>query len=324
MLSLNAHQFNVFLAAAETLSFTQAARRLQITQPGVSRIIQGMEDHFGLPLFVRCGRSLQLTEAGKALVPLAQDVVNLSTLIEETMESIRGEVQGNLIIGCCAPSGRYLLPRLLAGFHNACPQVKANCRVLSQAEVLEALVNGSIHIAVICQAVKSPDLVFIPIADEEIVLIVPRNHPWASREAVDFQELTREKFILPGQDTDLYEMLSDELSRQGFSIAQLNPIMNLGSLEGIALTVLEGSGIAFIPRLLMSRLVPDFVVPVPVRDLDIRRTVYAGRCLSTPFSSARQAFWNYLRDHGRLADCQEGPAAPPTSRPSDKPVKVAS
>ena len=120
---LDVHQLNVFLAAAEALNFTQAAQRLHMTQPSVSQHIQALERHFDLPLFIRSGRSLELTDAGLALAPLARDAVSLSIRIDETMESLKGDIYGHLIVGCTTTPGKYILPQVLAQFHRKFPQV---------------------------------------------------------------------------------------------------------------------------------------------------------------------------------------------------------
>ena len=107
---LNAHQLNVFLIAAENLNFTQAATQLKMSQPSVCQHIQALEQHFGLSLFHRSGRSLELTDAGLVLIPIAREFIYLSTHIEESMASIKGDVFGHLMVGCCTTTGRYILP----------------------------------------------------------------------------------------------------------------------------------------------------------------------------------------------------------------------
>ena len=90
---LDAHQLNVFLIAAETLNFTQAAVRLHMSQPSVSQHIFSLEQHFEQPLFIRSGRNVQLTDAGVALVPLARELVARSVHIEEMMKSLFSQLK---------------------------------------------------------------------------------------------------------------------------------------------------------------------------------------------------------------------------------------
>ena len=111
---LDAHQLNVFLIASETLNFTETGKRLHMTQPTVSQHIQALENHFDSKLFHRNGRHLELTDAGKILVPLARDLIKVSVHIDETMESLKGDIYGHLLVGCSTTPGKYVLPHLLA------------------------------------------------------------------------------------------------------------------------------------------------------------------------------------------------------------------
>ncbi len=106
-----------------------------------------MEQHFGSTLFHRSGRTLQLTDAGLALIPLAREFLYLSTHIEETMASIKGEVYGHLRVGCSTIIGLYILPKLLAIFHRDYPQVDVTFKVASQDLILQMLQDGKVHLA---------------------------------------------------------------------------------------------------------------------------------------------------------------------------------
>ena len=144
---LDAHQLNVFLAAAETLNFTKAAERLHMTQPSVSQHIQSLEQHFGMDLFVRAGRRIELSDGGMALVPLARELVRQSIHIEENMASLKGEVHGHLLVGCSTTPGKYILPHLLARFHDMHPRVQVTCQVTSQSHAAQMLYDGDTHFA---------------------------------------------------------------------------------------------------------------------------------------------------------------------------------
>ena len=148
---LDTHQLNVFLIAADTLNFTQAARLLHMSQPSVSQHIQTLEQSFGHPLFVRLGRRIELTDAGRALVPLAREMVRRSIQIEETMKSLEGEVHGHLLVGCSTTPGKYILPQLLARFHHLNPKVRVSCTVAAQGEVFRMLCDGEVHVAMISE-----------------------------------------------------------------------------------------------------------------------------------------------------------------------------
>lgn len=291
---LNAHQLNVFITSAETLNFTQAASRLRMTQPSVSQHIQALEKLFGFNLFVRSGRNLELTDAGLALLPLARELVFLSTHIEETMASLKGNVFGHLLVGCSTTIGRYILPQLLANFHEVFPQVRATCHVASAPRTLELLCNGKVHIAMISFPEQCKDVEFRKFSVDEILLIVPIDHPWAAFPEIKPDDLYNIEFILPEEDSETHTATLQALSKHGISIYQLKSNLMLGSPEAIALSVQEGLGAGFVSKVVVNKLVPAGVKPIQVQGLDIFHDVYMGRNTHRPPTRAQDAFWNFV------------------------------
>ncbi|MBN1315776.1 MAG: LysR family transcriptional regulator, partial [Anaerolineales bacterium] len=106
---LELYELDVFVQSVEAGSFTSAAERLHISQPAVSMQISNLERRLDVKLFDRSGRSIVPTEAAGALLPLAREILNFSTHIEETIASLRGELAGHLQIGCSTSGGRYIL-----------------------------------------------------------------------------------------------------------------------------------------------------------------------------------------------------------------------
>lgn len=96
---LELYQLNVFVQAAEALSFTAAAERLHISQPAVSMQISNLEKRLDTLLFDRSSRTICTTEAADALLPLAREILNDAAHIEETMASLHGELHGHLQVG---------------------------------------------------------------------------------------------------------------------------------------------------------------------------------------------------------------------------------
>jgi DNA-binding transcriptional LysR family regulator len=294
VLMLNAHQLNVFLVAAETLNFTQAAQKLQMTQPSVSQHIQALEQHFDTELFIRSGRSLELTEAGLALIPLARQMVNLSIHIEEAMASLKGEVIGHLIVGCTTSPGRYLLPGLLAGFHNRHPRVRATCHNTLTSHALELLLDGKIHLALTSDLQNIPNIEYKRFVTVPISLIVPLDHPWGQREQIPLDELPNGDFILPEEGSEVHSAVRDAIAQHEFSIYHLKPIVYLGSPESIAISVSEGLGVGFVPEIVWTKLVPRRVKPVCVQGLSIKQDVYVCRNTAHLATGTLQAFWQFL------------------------------
>jgi DNA-binding transcriptional LysR family regulator len=304
---LDIHQLNVFLVAAETLNFTQAAQRLHMTQPSVSQHIQALERHFDEVLFLRNGRSLELTDAGMALIPLAREAVNISIRIDETMASLKGSIHGHLMVGCSTTPGKYVLPQLLARFHHRHPQVRVTCQVTSQEQALQKLSNGAVHFALSSLPTETyPDLELLPFMCDPVILIAPLDHPWAKRGEIDIQELRHVDFILREESSGTYHALNYALTQVGTSINDLTTLLTLGNSEAIALAVQEGLGVGFISELVVNRLGEGRLAVIKVRGLDIVRIIYIARNNRRPATKAQIAFWEFIHSPDNPVSCAPG------------------
>jgi DNA-binding transcriptional LysR family regulator len=292
---LDTHQLNVFLVAAETLNFTQAARLLHMSQPSVSQHIQTLEQSFGQPLFVRLGRRIDLTDAGQALVPLARDMVRRSIQIEETMKSLEGEVHGHLLVGCSTTPGKYILPQLLARFHQIYPMVRVSCTVGAQGDVFKMLCDGEVHVALISEPfMSSRDVETRKFTTDSIVLIAPIDHPWALRGEIQIDELKDGAFIFREVESGTETTVRRALATAGIATEDLITVLILGSSEAIAFSVQEGIGVGFISNIVVTKLVEGRVAPVRVWGLEIERDIYIGLHTHRPATVAQRVFWDFI------------------------------
>lgn len=301
---LDIHQLNVFLAAAEALNFTQAGQRLHMTQPSVSQHIQALEAYFEQHLFFRNGRSLELTEAGMALLPLARQAVELSQRIDENMASLSGEVYGHLMVGCSTTPGKYILPQLLARFHRNYPRVRVTCQVSPQADALRMLVDGEVHFALYSMNKETyADVEALPFMCDPIILIAPLDHPWAARGEIEAHELADADMIMREPTSGTFEALREALAPNNVSMSDLRILITLGNAEAIALAVQEGIGVGFVSKMVVDRMCAQKVAPVRVRGLDICREIYIGHNIRRPATTAQTVFWSFLNGpENRLLD----------------------
>ena len=293
---LNVHQLNVFVTAAETLSFTKTSKRLFLTQSSISQHIKALENNLGVELFLRRGRKLAVTDAGKILLPMAREIVNGSIRAAERMELLKQEVHGHLIVGCNAASGKYVLPILCAEFHRQYPLVRITCQVLPQDLTLSRLAEGEIHFAFTnAQEIDPGAAEFRLYLQEPLVLIAPEGHPWLQREAIEPQELYEERFIMREPGSGPYVNIKGALAKLGIDIEKLAILLETGASEAIALAVQQGLGVGFVSRMIVRKICRDNVRPVKVRGLDVRQNIYFGRQIVQPASGAQLAFWDFVR-----------------------------
>ncbi|MGA9532011.1 MAG: LysR family transcriptional regulator, partial [Anaerolineales bacterium] len=260
----------------------------------VSQHIQELETHFDMPLFVRRGRILSLTDAGLALLPLAHEMVRLSIRIDEKMESLKGDVYGHLMVGCTTTPGRYILPGLLAEFLNRHPKVEATCHVSSRQRAVELLCEGKLHVALAGARDFDREIEYCRFMSEPIWLIVPTDHPWARVGAIQARDLTEASFIMREEGSGTRETLAEGLDKVGMSLDQLKTVLTLGSSEAIALSVQQGIGVGFVSKTVVERLVPDGVTVVQVIDLPLAQDIFIGRQPRRPATTAQAAFWEFV------------------------------
>lgn len=292
---LDIHQLNVFVMAAETLNFTQAAQQLHMTQPSVSQHIQYLERHFDTELFIRNGRNLELTDAALALLPLAREAVAISIRTDEMMGSLKGSIYGHLVVCCSTTPGKYILPLLLARFHRQYPQVRVTCQVSSQTEALRSVVDGEGHFALFSMSHSHhSDIEAISFLCDPIVLIVPLDHPWAQQGEIEPEQLQEGEFIMREPSSGTFNAVQDALTQHGISINALRILITLGNAEAIALAVQEGIGVGFVSEMVVDRLCKGKVAQVRIRGMDICREIYVGHNSRRPATNAQTAFWNFL------------------------------
>lgn len=288
---------HVFVVAAELENFSRAARRLHLSQPAVSQHIQTLEKRLGVQLFERNGRRVRLSAAGETLLPLARDLIRASKQLEEVAFTLSGEVVGHLIVGCSTTSGKYVLPPLLAKFRRKYPLVKGTVKVGLREQVIEWLQTGDVDLAIISERINRSGIHYRQFFEDEIVLIVPANHPWAERGRVSPEALYEEQFIMREPSSGTYMAVVEALDQVGIDVERLERVLTLGNSEAIIMAVEEGIGLGFVPRVAAERcLALGRIRVVELEGLVIRRWLYIaynGMRAKTP---ALNAFCEFMEE----------------------------
>jgi len=299
---LDAHQLNIFLNAAELENFSEAARRLNLSQPSVSAQVQALERSLDTELFHRAGPHISLTEAGQVLMPLAREMVHLSIHIKETMASLSGFVIGHLELGCSTSAGKYVLPRLIAHFRAQYPRVQVSCSVATRKSALDALLDGVVHLIVSSAREFSNRIEYRHFTTDPVILIVPADHSWAVRGEIEPEELLTENFILREETAGTRRVLEDGLTDHGLLVDQLQTVMVMANSEAIRTGVEEKVGVAYVSRLVAADSIElGRIVEVKVANLDLKQELYMGRNLQRPATKAQSAFWEFVLDPANRA-----------------------
>lgn len=289
-------EIQVFLAAAEYENFSMAAKKLHMSQPSVSFQIHSLEQQLKVQLFKRIGHRIQLTQAGRDLVPLANEMLNLSYKIDEAMDSRQGEVSGILNIGCTTTPGRYILPVLIGAFRNDYPGVQCIVETVTDRTFMEErLLAKEIHFAILGLPPRNKKLEYWTIMKDELVLIVHANHPWAEREDVRPAELMDTEWIMREENSATRQLILSNLQEQNLDPDELNIAMVLGCPEAIIVGVENGYGISMISRVAAQRSLKFGKIKiVPVHDMPISRDIYMARNPNGSFTRLQERFKEFF------------------------------
>jgi len=292
---VNINRIAVFLSAAETLTFSETAKQLHLSQPTVSHHIKTLEQEMGAVLFTRANNGLQLTEAGRLLLPWARRLLHDASNMQAMMSSIQVDVVGELRVACSTTAGKYVLPQLAARFCQRYPGVKVCILACTPEDATLRLMEGKAHLGVLSREITDAGLESQEFFRDTITLVVPSDHRWVFRKAIEPGELTEEPLILREETSGTRRVVLSQLAKHDISLDDLNIFMELGNAEAIVRTVAAGYGIAFVSTLASAcPLERGNVVDLRVDGLDLRRTIYMARKAQSTPHRPRDAFWGFI------------------------------
>lgn len=327
---INLWQLRVFLVVYETGSFSAAATRLHLTQPGVSQQIRALENYLNTKLFVRRGHGVELTAAGDSLVDPARRLITLSETTERTLISKRGEISGRIRLGCALPSGSYIFSRWIQEFREAYPEVTMQIEQTEPGPLISALRAQELDGGLVLGRIRGRGLVHHRILEDPLTLIVPLNHAWALpgqlHRAVSDQHIAS----LPGTDghgpaphhddenwipavklsmlkdqglvlehgigeshSDARRALNDALEERGFNTRDMRIVLELPNPMAVACAVADGAGVGLVPQSIARRMIGQ-VAAVKIEGFNLSQHVYLIQDRKALHAPAVGAWWKYI------------------------------
>ena len=207
---MDLRSLNYFSVVAEELNFTRAAQRLSMSQPPLSNQIKALEEELGMPLFLRGGRTLQLTEAGKLLYRRSAQLLDLAERTKEEVSSLAMGLSGTLCLGSVAGLAPFLAARWLAGFREEYPLVRFEIVNGSSDDIIDQIQRGYIELGLIAAPYDDEHLEGIPVGDEPWCAIMSRRNPLAAEpeKPLPLKELAGQPLIVPHRRSRVDEIRS--------------------------------------------------------------------------------------------------------------------
>jgi DNA-binding transcriptional LysR family regulator len=294
---LDLYKLEIFYWVAELKSFSRAANLLSLRQPTVSAHVHELEEAVGGKLFYRIPGKVSFTPLGQMLADRAKTLLAFKRETVAALEQFQGTLTGELWVGGSNIPGEYLLPQKLGTFVKRYPGIKPILRIRDSAGVVEDLLDGKVELGFVGFKNDDTRLTFAKMWKDEMVLAVPKNHPWSRRKSIRLKELKAEKFIAresgSGTLDSVMELLSDSRKppQEVFNVS-----MELGSTEAIKVALMAGFGVSILSRIsIRHELAEGTIVEVPIRGLTMKRDFYEVFHRRRPLHPIAQAFRAFLK-----------------------------
>jgi len=237
-------QLRYFLSVADLANFTRAAEELGISQSALSRSIQRLEEELGQPVFERQGRSLSLTEAGALLQRRTQQIL---TLIEDTKSEICDDGQsGRVRVGAIPTIAPYFLPEVLKQFSDAYPQATVIVQENTTDALLKSCTQGEIDLAILALPVPARYLEVEELFQEELLLVLPPDHPLVEKEKIRLSDVEPYPFVLLDEAHCLSDNIVSFCRRRSFQPVAVERTSQLAMVQEL---VSLSHGVSMIPAM---------------------------------------------------------------------------
>lgn len=270
-------QLRILKAIASEKSFTRAADILFVSQQSLSKQIKALENRLNISLINRENNTVSLTEAGKLFLDYAERILALCEESCRALNDLKTGDRGNLTVGASQTIGTYLMPRVLALFAQNYPQMNIKVQVDSTRIIAKNVMDKEIDIAVVGGNVPEElqkNLEIEDFVNDELILIIPKSHPFALRKKINKEDLYHLNFITLNSNSTIRKLIDNILIQNNIRTKQFHIIMQLNSIEAIKTAVSLGLGAAFISSSAIEKEIElETIEIVTIENIKITRTL---------------------------------------------------
>jgi DNA-binding transcriptional LysR family regulator len=279
IIRMDIQNIRAFLAVSETASFSRAAERLHLTQPAISKRIQAMELFLDIKLFDRIGKSVQLTEAGQALIPGYRRILDELEESERIISNLRQTTRGHLRFATSHHIGLHRLPAVLRQFSRQYPEVDLELQFMDSEQACQQVLHGEIELGIVTLP-SQPDarLTLQTIWHDPMHCVVATDHPLASKEKVSRKQLLQQPSILPSTGTYTRALINSALQLDEHT----NILMETNYLETIKAMVETGLGWGVIPDSMLDASLKIVAVKTGKMQRELGVVFHKSRTRSSP------------------------------------------
>jgi DNA-binding transcriptional LysR family regulator len=271
MTGMTLDQLQIFLTVTEQMHFTRAAEVLYMSQSSISSAIQNLEKYYGLKLFDRIGRRIEITEAGKFLQIEAREILEQVILTERGLRELNNLQRGELNLGASLTIGNYWLPNKISAFKRQYPGIQVYCTLGNTEEISLGTLNRQFDLGFIEGEVNSSEIGALeldPIGGDHLIIVVGQSHPWFHLKEIPLTELTKTDWVMREPGSGTRTTFEQVVSQWGINPDDLNVALEMSSGEMVKAVVESGVGATAISELMVKKeLQLDSLRPVKIAEL---------------------------------------------------------
>lgn len=294
-------QLEAFVAVVDYGSFSEAARRLYLTQPTISAHIRSLEDELHMKLIIRTTKKTTVTAKGYQLYDSA---VRMLDIRNNLLENFTGAHKHMIDLAASTIPSSYLLPELLAAFGKAHPDVYFHSVQSDSAESISRVLDGTVDLALVGQNTRDESCVFLPFCYDELVLATPVTDHYLSLyshlpdEPVSFRDFAKDPIIIREKGSGTKKEMDLFLEKNGIIPGNLNVVARMNDLESIKKSIVNGLGIS----ILSSRSVTDLqktkqILVFPLGEPTHKRSFYIVYSKNRILKPHVKQFIQFVRDY---------------------------
>lgn len=294
-------QLEAFVSVVDYGSFSEAARRLYLTQPTISAHIRSLEDELHMKLIIRTTKKTTVTAKGYQLYDSA---VRMLDIRNNLLENFTGAHKHMIDLAASTIPSSYLLPELLAAFGKAHPDVYFHSVQSDSAESISRVLDGTVDLALVGQNTRDESCVFLPFCYDELVLATPVTDRYLSLyshlpdEPVSFRDFAKDPIIIREKGSGTKKEMDLFLEKNGIIPGNLNVVARMNDLESIKKSIVNGLGIS----ILSSRSVTDLqktkqILVFPLGEPTHKRSFYIVYSKNRILKPHVKQFIQFVRDY---------------------------
>ncbi len=288
---MHVNRLKYLIAVAEQGNFSAAAEALYTTQSAVSKQIMALERELDVTLFDRSHRRVTLTKQGEIVLRHAKQILTDYRGMLTELHEMQEQEGGRLSIASIPVMRQYGITELVGRFRRENTDIAMSVGEMEGNEVLPAMENGEYDMAFLrLEQMTDPSYESIPLAEDELTVLLPENHRLAGESELSLAQLKEEPFLLLNEGTLLRGLCVDACQRSGF----VPKVSYSGTRnENIAELVAMGMGVSLVMEKFYHHLKPAGVCCIPLKERVVS-TIGLVRAKKRVHSEANERFWNYV------------------------------